>query len=223
MSCSPDCGLGQFVASLQPMKEFFMRNFAISTCTPVKTKNETTWQIGLVFCWASVKVFAQCINIFEGKIWVQPGKVALLGMRFGMLQKSFFPKTRLARRTFGRLVPAHPGPDSHHHPNQTWWSRTNQPLTSLKSYTSTLPASGRPLWPEQTCLPHEFLMKKTLWNENSGSWIQGTSHLLFLWESLCRLRWQLHLGNYRWLTALGDDWDGSDGFGWHTPCADLCL
>jgi len=80
---------------------------------------ETTEQIGLVFCWASVKVFAQCINIFEGKIRVQPGKVALLGI-LGMLQKSSFPKTRHAGRTFGRLVPAHPGPDSHHHPNQTW-------------------------------------------------------------------------------------------------------
>ena len=164
MSCSPDCGLGQFVASLQPMKEFFMRNFAISTCTPVKTKNETTWQIGLVFCWASVKVFAQCINIFEGKIRVQPGKVALLGMRFGMLQKSFFPKTRLARRTFGRLVPAHPGPDSHHHPNQTWWSRTNQPLTSLKSYTSTPSCLWKTSLTRADLSPMNFGWQ-TLWNE----------------------------------------------------------
>lgn len=91
------------------------------------------------------------------------------------------------------------------------WNLTHPPL----------PASGRPLWPEQTCLPHDFLMTNKPYemnkgNENSGSWIQGTSHLLFLWESLCRLRWQLHLGNYRSLTALGDGWLGWIGWIWLT-------
>lgn len=92
----PDCSLGQFVASLQPMKEFFMRNFPISACTrwsrkhrqQMTKKPHSSHRIGWVGPLSrslhnasiSLKVKSE-FNLARTTSW-----------GFGMLQKSSFQK-----------------------------------------------------------------------------------------------------------------------------------